>query len=167
MPLPQSSVPWLWSSGLTFFMLDSSRCVSRVEKGHKRVSSVPSGCTPRVSADGSSDTPSAAPRSCRAHRTAPAPPPYSPAAALPRPVPPAAHGEGDGQCQDDGSAQQRGGHRHAGPGARGLRGGCGQGPVSGAGQRDPPLLPAAVPLAGNPKVTFQRIFNNNYYKTSW
>lgn len=43
-------------------------------KGHKRVSSVPSGHNPRVSADGSSDTPSAAPRSCRAHRAAPLPP---------------------------------------------------------------------------------------------
>lgn len=49
-------------------MLDSSRCVSRrVVKGHKWVSSVPSGHNPRVSADGSSDAPSAAaaaPHSC-------------------------------------------------------------------------------------------------------
>lgn len=159
---------WLWSSGLTFLCLIVPDVVSRsVVKGHRWV---PSGRNPCVSADGSSDAPSApaaAPHSCQTHPTPPTPPPYSPPAALPRPVPPAAHGKGDGQGQDDGSTQQRGGHRDAGPGARGLRGGCGQGvgAVSGAGKRDtPPLLPAAVPLAGNAKVMFQRIFINSHYK---
>lgn len=128
-----------------FFMLDSSRCVSRrVVRGHKWVTSVPSGHSPRVSADGSSDTPAAAPHSCQTHPSAPTPPPYSPPLALPPPILPAAQGEGDGQGQDDGSAQQRGGHRDAGPGARGLRGGCRQGveAACGAGRRDlSPLNP--------------------------
>lgn len=130
-PVEPLVLPLFWSSGLTSCQAATGfRCMNGEgsageDAGHRRP--CPGWAQPmrlRDTADGSSGSPSApaAPaarhptRRPQAHLSIPASP-HSPLAAPPRPIPPAADGEGDGQCQDHGSAEQRGGHRNAGAGA--------------------------------------------------